>query len=176
MIERFCMHYSEDYGIETRTVRFHNIFGALGTWEGGREKAPAALCRKIAVAKLTGNYEIEIWGDGKQTRSFCYIDDCVGGLYILMRSDHRDPINLGQDRMVTINQLADIIQNIAGIKVTRKHVPGPQGVRGRNADLNLIREILGWEPKISLEEGLERTYVWIEEQVRTKLEKEAGDK
>lgn len=171
IVERICMHYMEDYSIETRIVRFHNIFGPLGTWEGGREKAPAAICRKIAIAKLTGNHEIEIWGDGKQTRSFCYIDDCVGGLYILMQSDHRNPLNLGQDRMVTINQLVDIIQDIAGIKVTRKHVPGPQGVRGRNADLTLIREILGWEPKISLEEGLARTYKWIEEQVCAKLGK-----
>jgi len=171
MAERLCMHYSEDYGIETRIVRFHNIFGPLGTWKGGREKAPAALCRKIAIAKLTGNYEIEIWGDGKQTRSFCYIDDCIMGLDMLMRSNHRKPINLGQDRIVTINQLADIIQDIAGIKVTIKHIPGPQGVRGRNADLTLIRKILGWEPKISLEEGLARTYKWIEEQVRAEIEK-----
>jgi len=175
IVERFCIHYMEDYGIETRIVRFHNIFGPLGTWEGGREKAPAALCRKIAIAKLTGNHEIEIWGDGKQTRSFCYIDDCVVGLYILMQSDHHNPINLGQDHMVSINQLADIIQDIAGIKVTRKHVPGPQGVRGRNADLTLIRKILGWEPKISLEEGLARTYKWIEEQVRTKLAQGVGE-
>jgi len=171
MAERLCMHYSEDYGIETRIVRFHNIFGPLGTWKGGREKAPAALCRKIAIAKLTGNYEIEIWGDGKQTRSFCYIDDCIMGLDMLMRSNYRKPINLGQDRIITINQLTDIIQDIAGIKVTIKHIPGPQGVRGRNADLTLIRKILGWEPKISLEEGLARTYKWIEEQVRAEIEK-----
>jgi nucleoside-diphosphate-sugar epimerase len=169
MAERLCVHYAEDYGIETRIVRFHNIFGPLGTWEGGREKAPAALCRKIAVAKLTGDHEIEIWGDGEQTRSFCYIDDCVRGLYVLMQSDYREPINLGQDRLVTINQLADIIMDIAGIRAAKRHVPGPQGVRGRNADLTRAREILGWEPQVSLEEGLSITYAWIEEQVRAKL-------
>ena len=170
MGERLCMHYAEDYGMETRIVRFHNIFGPLGTWEGGREKAPAALCRKVAIAKLTGSHEIEIWGDGEQTRSFCYIDDCVRGLHMLMRSDYREPINLGQDRVVTINQLADIIMDVAGIRATKKHVPGPQGVRGRNADLTRVKEILVWEPQASLEEGLARTYAWMEEQVRAKLE------
>lgn len=167
--ERLCMHYAEDYGIETRTVRFHNIFGEKGTWEGGREKAPAALCRKIATAKLTGNHEIEIWGDGEQTRSFCYIDDCTEGIYRLMNSDHGEPLNLGQDRMVTINQLADIIANIAGITVDRKHIDGPQGVRGRNSDNSKLREVLGWEPEISLETGLTNTYNWIEEHVRASL-------
>ncbi len=163
--ERLCMHYMQDYGIETRTVRFHNIFGENGTWEGGREKAPAALCRKIALAKLTGNHEIEIWGDGEQTRSFCYIDDCVEGIYRLMQSDHAEPLNLGQDRMVSINQLADIIANAAGISVTKKHIDGPQGVRGRNSDNSKLREVLGWEPQISLEDGLAKTYRWIENQV-----------
>jgi GDP-D-mannose 3', 5'-epimerase len=163
--ERLCMHYREDYGIETRTVRFHNIFGELGTWQGGREKAPAALCRKIATAKLSGNYEIDIWGDGEQTRSFCYIDDCVEGLYRLMGSDYHEPLNLGQDRMVTINELADIIAGIAGIDVVKRHVEGPQGVRGRNSDNDRLREVLGWEPQVSLEDGLERTYRWIESQV-----------
>jgi GDP-D-mannose 3', 5'-epimerase len=167
--ERLCMHYREDYGMETRIVRFHNIFGPLGTWEGGREKAPAALCRKIAVAKLTGNRDIEIWGDGEQTRSFCHIDDCVKGIYKLMRSDYAEPLNLGQDRMVSINQLADIIADIAGIRIVKKHVPGPQGVRGRNSDNNLLRTVLGWEPEISLEEGLAQTYLWIEAQVRARL-------
>jgi GDP-D-mannose 3',5'-epimerase len=167
--ERLCTHYREDYGIETRIVRFHNIFGPKGTWEGGREKAPAAMCRKIAVAKLTGNNEIEIWGDGEQTRSFCYIDDCVLGIYKLMRSDHREPLNLGQDRMVTINELADMVANIAAIRVAKKHIDGPQGVRGRNSDNTRLRAVLKWEPEISLEEGLKRTYVWIEEQVRLKL-------
>jgi nucleoside-diphosphate-sugar epimerase len=172
IIERLCTHYREDYGIETRIVRFHNIFGSLGTWEGGREKAPAAMCRKIAVAKLTGNHEIEIWGDGEQTRSFCYIDDCLAGLYKLMRSNYHEPLNLGQDRMVTINQLADIIAEIARIEITKKHVTGPQGVRGRNSDNSRLREVLNWEPEISLEEGLATTYAWIEEQVRIKLEQE----
>lgn len=167
--ERLCMHYREDYGIETRTVRFHNIFGELGTWEGGREKVPAAICRKIATAKITGQSEIEIWGDGEQTRSFCYIDDCVEGIYRLMRSDHAEPLNLGQDRMVSINELADIISKIAGIKIVKKHVDGPQGVRGRNSDNARLREVLGWEPQISLEDGLRRTYAWIEEQVRLSL-------
>jgi nucleoside-diphosphate-sugar epimerase len=168
--ERLCMHYREDYGIETRTVRFHNIFGEKGTWQGGREKAPAAMCRKIATAKLTGNHEIDIWGDGEQTRSFCYIDDCVEGIYRLMRSDFHEPLNLGQDRMVSINQLADIIGKIAGIKVGKKHIEGPQGVRGRNSDNTLLREVLGWEPAISLEEGLARTYAWIEKEVENSTE------
>jgi nucleoside-diphosphate-sugar epimerase len=155
--------------LDTRIVRFHNIFGPFGTWDGGREKAPAALSRKIAVAKLTGADEIEIWGDGEQTRSFCYIDDCVKGLYKLMRSDFRDPLNLGQDRMVTINQLADLIATIAGIRVRKKHVSGPQGVRGRNSDNTRLRQVLGWEPEISLEEGLARTYPWIEAQVSKRV-------
>jgi GDP-D-mannose 3',5'-epimerase len=164
--ERLCMHYMEDYGIETRTVRFHNIFGENGTWEGGREKAPAALSRKIANAKLTGDHTIEIWGDGEQTRSFCYIDDCVEGIYRLMDSDFAEPLNLGQDRMVSINQLADMIAYAAGIEIEKKHVDGPMGVRGRNSDNSKLREVLGWEPQISLEDGLKRTYDWIEEQVR----------
>lgn len=171
--ERLCAHYREDYGIETRVVRFHNIFGPLGTWDGGREKAPAAMCRKVAVAKLTGNPEIEIWGDGEQTRSFCYIDDCVKGIDRLMRSDFREPINLGQDRMVTINELADMVAGIAGTRLVKKHVAGPMGVRGRNSDNTLLRQVLQWEPEISLEEGLTRTYKWIEEQVRQQL-RESG--
>lgn len=169
--ERLCMHYLEDYGIETKTVRFHNIFGEKGTWDGGREKAPAAMCRKIALAKLTNNPEIEIWGDGEQTRSFCYINDCVEGIYRLMRSDFSEPLNLGQDRMVTINQLADIVAEIAGVEIQKKHVDGPQGVRGRNSDNTKLREVLNWEPSISLEDGLKVTYQWIEEQVRESLEK-----
>jgi nucleoside-diphosphate-sugar epimerase len=167
--ERLCMHYREDYGIETRTVRFHNIFGEDGTWDGGREKVPAAMCRKIARAKLLGDPTIEIWGDGEQTRSFCYIADCVEGIYRLMRSDHYEPLNLGQDRMVSINELADIIANIAGIEISKKHVEGPQGVRGRNSDNTLLREVLGWEPQLSLEDGLAITYRWIEDQVRADL-------
>ena len=170
IVERLCMHYREDYGIETRVARFHNIFGPLGTWDGGREKAPAALCRKVAVAKLTGNPEIELWGDGEQTRSFCYIDDLLEGVYRLMRSDHHEPLNIGQDRIVTINELADIIAEAAGVKIVKKHVEGPQGVRGRNSDNTRLRQVLEWEPQISLEEGLARTYAWIEDQVRQKLD------
>ncbi|MCP4361143.1 MAG: NAD-dependent epimerase/dehydratase family protein [Chloroflexi bacterium] len=164
--EQLAKHYHEDYGMDTRTVRFHNIFGPLGSWEGGREKVPAAMCRKVAVAKLTGNPEVEIWGDGEQTRSFCHIDDCTTGIYKLMLSDFADPINLGQDRMVTINQLVDIVADAAGTEVIKKHIDGPQGVRGRNSDNSLLREVLGWEPEISLEEGLSMTYAWIEEQVK----------
>lgn len=167
--ERLCMHYTEDYDLETRTVRFHNVFGENGTWEGGREKAPAALCRKIAYAKLTGNNTIDIWGDGEQTRSFCYIDDCLEGIYRLMRSDFREPLNLGQDRMLTINELADIIANIAGVTIQKNHIDGPQGVRGRNSDNTKLRKVLGWEPSVSLEDGLTKTYKWIEEQVRQNI-------
>jgi GDP-D-mannose 3', 5'-epimerase len=165
MTERLCMHYRQDYGMKTRIARFHNIFGPLGTWNGGREKAPAALCRKIAVAKLTRDPVIEIWGDGEQTRSFCYIDDCLEGIYRLMRSDYPEPLNLGQDRMVTINNLVDIIGEVAGVYLVKKYVPGPQGVRSRNSDNTRLRQVLGWEPQITLEEGLSRTYQWIEQQV-----------
>jgi nucleoside-diphosphate-sugar epimerase len=163
--ERLCAHYAEDYGIDTRIVRFHNIFGPFGTWTGGREKAPAALCRKIAVAKRTGDPVVEIWGDGEQTRSFCYIDDCVEGLERLMRSGYRNPLNLGQDRLITVNQLADMIAAAAGVEIDKRHIPGPQGVRGRNSDNTLLRTVLGWEPRVSLEDGLARTYAWIEAQV-----------
>jgi len=163
--ERLCLHYGEQCGMKTRIVRFHNIFGPLGTWQGGREKSPAALCRKIAIAKLTGHHEIDVWGDGEQTRSFCYIDDCLEGLYRLMRSDYAEPLNLGQDRMVTINELAEIIARCAGIVVRLRHVPGPQGVRGRNSDNTRLRQVLEWEPRIALEDGLARTYEWIEQQV-----------
>jgi GDP-D-mannose 3',5'-epimerase len=168
--ERLCQYYTRDYGLETRIARFHNIFGPLGTWDGGREKAPAALCRKVAHAKLTGDPVVEIWGDGEQTRSFCYVDDCVIGLYRLMRSDYREPLNLGQDRMVSINELADLVAEIAEQPIVKKHVDGPQGVRGRNSDNTRLREVLGWEPEVSLEEGLARTYVWIEGQLRARLE------
>lgn len=169
VMERLCTHYREDYGLETRVVRFHNIFGEEGTWEGGREKAPAALCRKIATAKLTGGNEIEMWGDGEQTRSFCHVSDCLEGIYRLMRSDYAFPLNLGSDRMVTINQLAEVIAGIAGIEIKIKHIPGPQGVRGRNSDNTRLREVLKWEPQLSLEDGLKRTYTWIEQQVAGKL-------
>lgn len=167
--ERLSRYYAEDYGMETRIVRFHNIFGPLGTWDGGREKSPAAMCRKVAIAKLTRNPVVEIWGDGEQTRSFCYIDDCVEGICRIMHSGVRDPLNLGQDRMVSINQLADMVAEIAGVQIVKKHVPGPMGVRGRNSDNTLLRRSLGWEPQISLEYGLARTYAWIEQQVEARL-------
>ncbi len=166
MTERLVRHYLDDFGIQTRVARFHNIFGPCGTWTGGREKAPAAVCRKVAIAKLSGAREVEIWGDGKQTRSFCYIDDCLRGIIALMASDHHHPINLGQDRLISINELVDIVSEVANWKVEKKHVPGPQGVRGRNSDNTRVRKVLGWEPQVSLEEGLARTYNWIEEQVK----------
>lgn len=167
--EILAKYYLEDYGIETRMARFHNIFGPLGTWDGGREKAPAAICRKIATAKLTGSRKVEIWGDGKQTRSFCYIDDCVLGIYKLMMSNFSQPLNIGQDRMVTVDQLVDMVCKIAGVKLIKKHISGPQGVRGRNSDNNKLKKVLKWEPQISLEEGLRKTYQWIEEQVSSKI-------
>jgi GDP-D-mannose 3', 5'-epimerase len=166
--EQLLTHYNHEFNFAVRIVRFHNIFGPLGTWEGGREKAPAALCRKIALAKITGNYEIEIWGDGKQTRSFCYIDDCVSGTYKLAQSTYAEPLNLGQDRLISINQLTDIIAEIAGVPIVKRYIPGPQGVRGRNSDNSRLKTILGFEPQISLEEGLAKTYSWIEAQVREK--------
>jgi GDP-D-mannose 3', 5'-epimerase len=167
--ERLCHHYAEDYGLDVRVVRFHNIFGPLGTWDGGREKSPAAMCRKVATAKLTGQHEIEIWGDGEQTRSFCYIDDCVEGLQRLMDSNYREPLNLGQDRLISINGLADLVADAAGIEITKRHVAGPQGVRGRNSNNDRLRDILGWEPQVTLEEGLKRTYDWIEAQVAERI-------
>jgi GDP-D-mannose 3',5'-epimerase len=160
-MERQCRHYYEDYGLETRVVRFHNIYGELGTYDGGREKSPAAISRKIAVAKDEDT--IEVWGDGLQTRSYCYVADCVEGIYRLMRSDYHAPLNLGTDRMVTINELVDIIAMIAGKRITKRYDrTKPQGVRGRNSDNTRLREVLGWEPRTSLEEGLARTYSWIE--------------
>ena len=158
--ERQCRHYYEDHGLETRVVRFHNIFGPLGTYDGGREKSPAAICRKVALVADGG--DIVVWGDGKQTRSYCFIDDCVEGIYRLMRSDFREPLNLGQDRMLSINELVDIVATVAGKRVGRRHdLTAPQGVRGRNSDNTKLRLVLGWEPQISLEEGLTRTYRWI---------------
>jgi GDP-D-mannose 3', 5'-epimerase len=168
--EHLCLEYRRDFGLETRIVRFHNIFGPEGTWDGGREKAPAALCRKVAIAKLSGKSEIEIWGDGEQTRSFCYIDDCLTGIYKLMRSDFHEPLNLGQDRLISINGLADLIMDIAGVKLAKKHVDGPEGVRGRNSDNSLLKKVLTWEPKVSLETGLMHTYEWIENQVKANIE------
>lgn len=162
--ERLCEYSAEEWGIETRIARFHNIYGPYGTYDGGREKVPAALCRKVALANPGDS--IEIWGDGEQTRSFCHVDDCVEGIYRIMQSDHSKPINLGTDRMVTINELARIVIDISGKDdVSLVHVDGPQGVRGRNSDNNRLREVLHWEPAIDLEEGLVPTYRWIEEQV-----------
>lgn len=169
--EILAKYYREEHSLQTRIARFHNIFGPFGTWDGGREKAPAAICRKVAIAKLTGQKEIEIWGDGKQTRSFCYIDDCLEGIYKLMKSDFADPLNIGQDRMVTIDELVDLVCAAAGVKLKKKHIPGPQGVRGRNSDNSKLREILKWEPAVSLEKGLVKTYLWIEKQVKAKLGK-----
>jgi GDP-D-mannose 3', 5'-epimerase len=158
--EQLCCYYWEDYKLETRIVRFHNVYGPLGTYEGGREKAPAAICRKVALAEDGG--KIEIWGDGKQTRSFMYIDDCVEGLLRLMRSDHREPLNLGTDRMVTVDELVDLVCGIAGKKLNKQHdISKPQGVRGRNSDNARLRQKMGWEPSISLEQGLAVTYKWI---------------
>jgi nucleoside-diphosphate-sugar epimerase len=158
--ERMARHYREDFGLETRVARFHNIYGPLGTYDGGREKSPAAVCRKIALAPDGG--EVEVWGDGRQTRSYCYIDDCVEGIYRLMRSDHAEPLNLGQDRMVTIDELVAIVAAIAGKRIRKRHdLRKPQGVRGRNSDNTRLREVLGWEPGVALEDGLRRTYEWI---------------
>jgi nucleoside-diphosphate-sugar epimerase len=163
--EILAQYYTSDYGMETRIVRFHNIYGPYGTYDGGREKAPAALCRK--VVNIADGDSIEVWGDGEQTRSFCYIDDCVEGIYLLMQSDHREPLNLGRDRMVTINELANMIIDISGkTNVNLEHVEGPQGVRGRNSDNSKLREVLGWEPTTPLEEGLIPTYQWIEKMVQ----------
>jgi nucleoside-diphosphate-sugar epimerase len=159
-MERVCRHYTEDFGLDTRVVRFHNIFGPLGTYDGGREKSPAAICRKVALANDSD--EIEVWGDGEQTRSYCYIDDCVEGIYRLMKSNHREPINLGQDRMISINELVDMVSKIAGKQIGKRYdLTKPQGVRGRNSDNTKLREVLDWEPTISLEDGLHRTYHWI---------------
>ena len=158
--ERLCSHYAEDFGLETRVVRFHNIFGPLGTYDGGREKSPAAICRKLALA--TDGDVIEVWGDGKQTRSYCYVDDCVEGIYRIMRSDFRGPLNLGQDRLITIDELVDMVAKTAGKRIVKRYdLSKPQGVRGRNSDNSRLRQVLGWEPVVSLEEGLERTYHWI---------------
>ena len=159
------MDYTEDFGLITRIARFHNIYGPEGTYKGGREKAPAALCRKVAEVSNPGT--IDIWGDGEQTRSFCYVDDCVRGVEQLMESDYPNPVNIGSDRLVTINELADIIIRVSGKKIEKIYDPTkPQGVRGRNADLALVTKVLGWKPDISLEHGLERTYRWIESRLQ----------
>lgn len=164
--ERMCRHFTEDYGLITRVARYHNVYGPWGTFDGGREKAPAAICRKIIEAKLSGNHVIDIWGDGNQTRSFMYIDDCIEGTRRIMDSDIDYPINLGSSELVSINQLVDIVQEIAGISVLRHHLlDAPQGVRGRNSDNTLIKRELDWEPSITLADGLEKTYAWIYDQI-----------
>lgn len=163
--ERMCRHFHEDYGVDVRIVRFHNVYGPFGTWDGGREKAPAAMCRKVIEAIDSGNHDIEIWGDGEQTRSFMYIDDCVTGLDKLMASEFREPINLGRSELVSINRLLDIVEEIAGVKLNRKYkLDAPLGVRGRNSDNTLILEKLGWEPEVDLVTGMKKTYVWIKEE------------
>jgi GDP-D-mannose 3',5'-epimerase len=163
--ERMCRHFMEDFGLQVRVARFHNVYGPWGTWFGGREKAPAAICRKVIEAKLAGKHEIEIWGNGHQTRSFMYIDDCIKGIGMIMKSEILEPINLGSSEAVSINQLVDIVEDIAGIKLRRNYDLGaPKGVNGRNSDNTLIQKYLGWEPNISLRAGLEKTYAWIYDQ------------
>jgi GDP-D-mannose 3',5'-epimerase len=164
-MESLCKYYLEDYGFETRVVRFHNVYGPLGTYEGGKEKAPAAICRKVALA--ADEDEIEVWGDGEQTRSFMHIDDCVEGIYRIMHSDYPRPLNLGTDELVTINQLVDMVAEIADKRITKRHdLSKPQGVRGRNSDNDRLRQVLGWEPQIPLRVGLVPTYRWIESELR----------
>ena len=168
--ERMCRHFMEDFGLITRVARYHNVYGPDGTYEGGREKAPAAICRKVAEAQLSGRHEIEIWGDGEQTRSFTYIDDCIHGTMAIMSSDVEEPINLGSSELVTINHLVDIVEQIAGIKVRRRYnLAAPKGVRGRNSDNTMIRDRLGWEPDTLLRVGMEKTYRWIYDQLSAEI-------
>lgn len=168
--ERMCRHFREDFGVPTRVARFHNVYGPFGTWDGGREKAPAAICRKVIAAKMSGNHEIEIWGDGNQTRSFMYITDCLKGIDLITSSETwHDPINLGSAEGVTINQLVDIVEDIAGIKLKRNYnLSAPKGVNGRNSDNTLIQKVFGWEPNTKLRDGLEVTYRWIYDQMATR--------
>jgi len=166
--ERMCRHFEEEFGMQCRVARYHNVYGPFGTWTGGREKAPAAICRKVLEAKLSGRHEIEIWGDGSQTRSFMYIDDCTWGTQAITESDIREPLNLGSNELVTINQLVDIVEDIAGVKLKRRYnLDAPKGVNGRNSDNTKILEYLGWEPSIRLRSGLEKTYQWIEKEMLT---------
>jgi nucleoside-diphosphate-sugar epimerase len=163
-MERVCRHYREDFGFETRVVRYHNMYGPLGAYDGGREKSPSAICRKVALAREGG--EVEVWGDGRQTRSYCYVDDCVEGTHRIMRCDHPGPVNLGTTRLVTIDEMVDIVAAIAGKRIRKCHDTSQvQGVRGRNSDNTLLRSVLGWEPSITLEDGLARTYAWISDQL-----------
>jgi len=168
--ERMCRHFREDFKVPTRVARFHNVYGPFGTWDGGREKAPAAICRKVIAAKMSGKHEIEIWGDGQQTRSFMYISDCLKGIYMITESETwHDPINLGSSEGVTINQLVDIVEDIAGIKLKRKYnLNAPKGVNGRNSDNTLIKKVFGWEPSTRLRDGLEVTYRWIYDQMASR--------
>jgi GDP-D-mannose 3',5'-epimerase len=169
--ERMCRHFREDFDLTTRIGRYHNVYGPYGTWDGGREKAPAAISRKVAIAVLTGNPEIEIWGDGEQTRSFMYIDDCIHGTQLLMHSDYAEPLNIGSDEMVSINQLVDIVEDIANVKLKRSYkLDAPKGVRGRNSDNTLIRDVLNWAPSIKLSAGMEKTYSWVYDQVRARAD------
>ena len=169
--ERLCRHFREDFGIKTRVARYHNVYGPYGTWDGGREKAPAAVSRKVAMAVIAGKHEIEIWGDGEQTRSFMYIDDCLIGTQKLLHSDVEEPLNIGSDEMVTINQLVDIVEEIAGVKLKRNYkLDAPKGVRGRNSDNTLIKAKLGWAPNIPLRTGMEQTYRWIYDQAKAREE------
>ncbi|MCE9611753.1 MAG: NAD-dependent epimerase/dehydratase family protein [Chthoniobacter sp.] len=164
--ERMCRHFREDFGIQTRVARYHNVYGPNGTYDGGREKAPAAVCRKVIKAKLSGNHDIEIWGYGHQTRSFMYIDDCVHGTQMLLNSDFIEPINIGSSEMVSINQLVDLVEDIAGVKLQRRYkLDAPKGVNGRNSDNTLIQKVFGWEPSTKLRAGLERTYAWIYDEI-----------
>jgi GDP-D-mannose 3',5'-epimerase len=168
--ERMCHQFGEDFGLETRVARLHNVYGPQGEFDGGREKAPAAICRKVAQAILSGEREIEIWGDGEQTRSFMYIDDCIKGILMIAGSPHTEPINLGSSQLVTINQLVDVVESIAGVKLQRRYwLDAPQGVRGRNSDNTLIKKRLDWEPGIPLQEGMEKTFAWIYDQLAERV-------
>ena len=168
--ERMCRHFLEDFDLTTRVARYHNVYGPNGTWDGGREKAPAAVCRKIATAEITGEHHLDIWGDGEQTRSFMYIDDCVQGSQMILKGDSPEPVNLGSDELVSINQLYSMVEDIAGIKCERSYqLDAPQGVRGRNSDNTQILETYGWEPSVSLADGMAKTYAWVYDQVKRSL-------
>jgi nucleoside-diphosphate-sugar epimerase len=168
--ERMCRHFYEDYGVQTRVARFHNVYGEYGTWDGGREKAPAAICRKVATAALTGEHTIEIWGDGEQTRTFMYIDDCLRGIRLITDSDDPEPVNLGSAELVSINEMVDIVEEIAGLKLKRNYnLDAPQGVRGRSSDNTEIARRFGWAPDTPLADGLERTYQWIHDELKATL-------
>jgi len=168
--ERMCRHFDEDFGLATRVARYHNVYGSQGSWRGGREKAPAAICRKVAQAKLTGTGEIEIWGDGEQTRSFTFIDDCLTGTLLIVTGDHGEPLNVGSSELVSINQLVSIVEEIAGVQLRRSYdLSAPKGVRGRNSDNTRIKELFGWEPTTTLHDGLEVTYRWVHDQVAAEL-------